>query len=82
MAIVNLPPDSFYAESRQATADGVRQRVEAVIAEGLGRGADYFVLGCTELPIAADELKLPYLFADPTYALARAAILYCGYETV
>jgi dihydropteroate synthase len=34
MAIVNLTPDSFYAESRQATADGVRQRVEAVIAEG------------------------------------------------
>ena len=36
----------------------------------------------TELPIAADELKLPYNFADPTYALARAAILFCGYETV
>lgn len=34
MAIVNLTPDSFYAESRQATADDVRQRVEAVIAEG------------------------------------------------
>ena len=34
MAIVNLTPDSFYAESRQATADGVRQRVEEVIAEG------------------------------------------------
>ena len=59
-----------------------RADFEAVIAEGLGKGADYFVLGCTELPIAADELKLPYLFADPTYALARAAILYCGYETV
>lgn len=34
MAIVNLTPDSFYAESRQATADDVRQRVETVIAEG------------------------------------------------
>ena len=34
MAIVNLTPDSFYAESRQATVDDVRQRVEAVIAEG------------------------------------------------
>ena len=34
MAIVNLTPDSFYAESRQATTEGVRQRVEEVVAEG------------------------------------------------
>ena len=34
MAIVNLTPDSFYAESRQATADDVRQRVEEAVAEG------------------------------------------------
>ena len=59
-----------------------RADFEAVIAEGIKNGADYFILGCTELPIAADELKLPYNFADPTYALARAAILFCGYETV
>ncbi|MBR4304526.1 MAG: aspartate/glutamate racemase family protein, partial [Clostridia bacterium] len=59
-----------------------RADFEAVIAEGLKNGADYFILGCTELPIAADELHLPYLFADPTYALARAAIHFCGYETV
>lgn len=59
-----------------------RADFEAVIAEGREKGADYFILGCTELPIAADELKLPYEFADPTYALARAAIHFCGYETV
>ena len=59
-----------------------RADFEKVIAEGIKNGADYFILGCTELPIAADELKLPYDFADPTYALARAAIHFCGYETI
>ena len=45
-----------------------------------GRGADYFILGCTELPIAAQELRLAATFVDPTAELARAAIEYCGYK--
>lgn len=46
------------------------------------RGADYFILGCTELPIAAFTLGEPGPFVDPTAELARAAIRFCGYETV
>lgn len=45
------------------------------------RGADYFVLGCTELPVIAmhyDEGK--YAFIDTTLELAKAAILECGGE--
>ena len=49
--------------------DGLRQR-----------GADYFILGCTELPIVANTLELEGPFLDPTAELARAAILFCGYE--
>ena len=45
------------------------------------RGADYFVLACTELPILADHLGHPGPFVDPTLELARAAIRFCGYET-
>ncbi len=51
------------------------------ILEGLrSRGADYFILGCTELPIVASTLEEPGPFIDPTAELARAAILFCGYE--
>ena len=44
------------------------------------RGADYFILGCTELPILAASLEAPGPFVDPTAELARAAICFCGYE--
>lgn len=45
------------------------------------RGADYFILGCTELPILAETLPESGPFVDPTRELARAAIRWCGYET-
>lgn len=44
------------------------------------RGADYFILACTELPILAQTLSAPGPFVDPTAELARAAVLFCGYE--
>ena len=51
------------------------------VMEGMSkRGADYYILGCTELPVAYDELKLTAPAIDPTAELARAAILFCGYE--
>ena len=43
------------------------------------RGADCFILGCTELPLAAQLLGLDRPFVDPTEELARAAIRFCGY---
>ena len=55
----------------------------ASLLEGLcARGADYFILGCTELPLLADTLPHPEPFIDPTAELARAAIRFCGYECV
>lgn len=48
--------------------------------EGLaGRGADYFLLACTELPLAFQALGLERPHIDPTEELARAAIRFCGY---
>ena len=43
------------------------------------RGADYFILACTELPIVANTLSDEGPFVDPTQELARAAILFCDY---
>ena len=45
------------------------------------KGADYFILGCTELPIVADTLPEEGPFIDPTAELAKAAIRFCGFET-
>ena len=45
------------------------------------RGSDYFVLGCTELPVIANYCTVgKYSFVDTTLELARAAILECGGE--
>ena len=44
------------------------------------RGADYFILGCTELPLAADAAGLHVPAVDPTEELAKAAIRWCGYS--
>ena len=55
----------------------------AQLLKGLhARGADYFILGCTELPIVAQSLPAEGPFVDPTEELARAAVRFCGYETV
>ena len=55
------------AEAWQALLDGLRQR-----------GADYFILGCTELPLAAQGFPAEGPFVDPTSELAKAAIRFCG----
>ena len=52
----------------------------ALLTELIGRGAEYFILACTELPILADHLGHPGPFVDPTLELAKAAIRFCGYR--
>ena len=53
---------------------------EQALAAHRARGADYFILGCTELPIVADTLPQAGPFVDPTAELAKAAIRFCGYR--
>lgn len=52
-----------------------------MLSEMKSRGAGYFILGCTELPVAVQSLQLKDEFVDATEELAKAAIEYCGYET-
>lgn len=44
------------------------------------KGADYYILGCTELPLAAEAAGCTVPVVDPTTELAKAAITFCGYE--
>lgn len=56
-------------ENWRALLDGLRSK-----------GADYFLLGCTELPILSEILDVPGPFVDATKELAKAAVEYCGYK--
>ena len=64
-----------------AEPQSYRKDMEMVIRSLRQQGAEYFVLACTELPLAFDALRLPVTTVDPTLVLARAAIRYCGYQT-
>lgn len=44
------------------------------------QGADSFLLACTELPLAVQDLGLELPCVDPTAELAKAAIRFCGYD--
>ena len=51
------------------------------VAQLKDKGADLFVLGCTELPVAVNMYKLDIPAIDPTMVLAKSAILAAGYQT-
>ena len=84
-----LPDEAGQAALMRVIYDGVkadadpesyRADLEGVV-DGLSRrGAGYFILGCTELPLAAAALHLSVLTLDPTEELATAAIRWCGFQ--
>jgi aspartate racemase len=54
--------------------------LRSVALEMAKRGADYFILACTELPLLVQYELFPYAYLDVTAELAKAAILHCGYK--
>ena len=60
--------------------DSYRADMESVFRALSVQGADYFILGCTELPLAAELLGLRVPTVDPTAELAKTAIRFCGYS--
>ena len=59
--------------------DDYRADFLTVLEGMLARGAEVFLLGCTELPLAAQALHITLPTVDPTADLAKAAIRFCGY---
>ena len=77
--LMHLIYDVVKASKPLAPEQGTWER----LLDGLrARGADYFILGCTELPIVADSLPVEGPFVDPTAELAKAAIRFRGCETL
>lgn len=62
-----------------APAERYRGALLSVLDALSSRGADCFILGCTELPLALRLLGLDRPCVDPTEELARAAVRFCGY---
>ena len=84
-----IPEDAEQDALMRVIYDGVKAGKEpedyradmlSVVEALTVRGADYFILGCTELPLAAQALSLPQPTVDPTAELAKAAIRFCGYS--
>lgn len=63
-----------------AAPEEYRQDMDFVLGRLTDRGADYFILGCTELPLAFQILDCCVPAVDPTAELAKAAVLFCGGE--
>lgn len=63
-----------------APPERYREACLSVMESLTGRGADCFLLACTELPLAFQALGLDAPFVDPTEELARTAIRFCGYN--
>lgn len=72
--------DAIYALKGGQDISGHKAALEGLLEALRAQGADYFILGCTELPLIAQLLELPGDFIDPTLELARGAVAYCGYE--
>lgn len=60
--------------------DSYRADFLTVLESMHARGAEVFLLGCTELPLAAEALHITLPTVDPTAELAKAAIRFCGYN--
>lgn len=75
-----LVMDAIYNGVKAGNAAYDATALKAALAAMRARGAEAFVLGCTELPIAFADYRLDYPTVDPTTVLAKAAIVAAGYE--
>ena len=71
--------DMIYKGVKAGVADYDCSAVRAALEEMASRGAEAFVLGCTELPLAFADYHLDAPSVDPTLVLARAAVEAAGY---
>lgn len=63
-----------------APPERYREAFLSAIESLAGRGAEAFILACTELPLAFQALGLDRPHVDPTEELAKAAVRFCGYH--
>ena len=77
-AVMEMIYRGVKAGRRDYDPSAARGAMEALLA----RGAETLILGCTELPLAAELYGLDFPFTDPTLELALGAIRFAGGETI
>lgn len=85
---MNIPDDLFQQEIVELITRGIKAgckeydctEINRKAWKMIGEGAEIIVLGCTELPVAYSMYHMDFPSLDPTYELAKAAILFAGYK--
>jgi len=72
--IMSLIYDGVKASNTTFPAGGVQKELDDMRR----RGAEQFVLGCTELPLAFEMYGLTAPYIDPTAALAKSIVRFAG----
>ncbi len=72
--------DMIYAGVKAGLTAYDTAAVEKAAADMQSRGAELMILGCTELPLAAELYGLTFGAIDPTLELAKGAIRFAGGE--
>ena len=73
-----LVMDLIYTDVKCGRETISKHSVQEMIESLVGKGAELFILGCTELPIAFERYNFNEVFIDPTAELAKNAILCAG----
>ncbi len=68
----------IYDNVKAGRYDMPKAELDALLAELSASGAEAFILGCTELPLAFRHYGFAVETLDPTEVLARAAVLAAG----
>lgn len=68
----------IYDNVKAGRYDMPKEEIDALLAQLKGCGAEAFILGCTELPLAFRHYGFDAEILDPTMVLARAAVLAAG----
>lgn len=70
--------DMIYQGVKAGITEYDTSLVEAAVQSLLSAGAETMILGCTELPLAAELYHLNFPAIDPTLELAKGAIAFAG----
>ncbi len=73
-AVMSMIYDGVKAGRTEFDTEAVRRALRGLTQ----RGAEAFILACTELPVAFQLYSLPGECVDPTEILAREALRFCG----
>ena len=70
--------DLIYEGIKKGRVDYPLEGLFAAMEALIGRGAEVFILGCTELPLAFQKAQIQAPTVDPTLVLAQSAVLAAG----